>query len=58
MMKLKHSYSDVTSIDGKDCARDTDCSAYDKDRESFACSRLDGPPTTSTKQCLDSRKPC
>ena len=36
MMKLKHSYSDVTSIDGIDCARDADCSAYGKDRESFA----------------------
>ena len=36
MMKLKHSYSDVTSSDGVDCARDVDCSAYGKDRESFA----------------------
>lgn len=35
-MKLKHSYSDVTKIDGIDCARDADCSAYGKDRVSFA----------------------
>ena len=35
-MKLKHSCSDVTSIDGVDCARDVECSAYGKDRVSFA----------------------